>query len=205
VIYLDFGAAVEAASTWDTATKTGGTWVFSNGDKTAQYTPPISGVAIQSVVGSVARSSGKRYFEIVFVTGATFGSAVRHDLGVTSSAIPIAAGSSGSNIGIGYRRGGGTIIANGSNVGTVTPLSATDVVGVAIDIGTGKVWLSRNGTYTQGDPVAGTSPEATLTASIDYRPFFSAESLAYSTVTLRTTSAEFTTAPPSGFVSWATA
>lgn len=207
MIYLDFGsdAAVETASTWDTGNTTGGTWVFSNGDLTAQYTTPPSGVGIQSVVGSVAKNAGKRYFEIELTqTLVSFGTGVRHDLGVTYDSIPIAGGSSGEGQGIGYRRGG-AIFSLGANIGAVTALASSDVVGVAIDIGTGKVWMSLNGTYTQGDPAADTSPEATLSASVDYRPFFSAESLAFSTVTLRTTLDEFTTAPPSGFVSWATA
>lgn len=196
---------IETDSTWDTSNTTGGTWVFSNGDKTAQYTTPASGLAIQSVAGTVARSAGKRYFEIELTqTLVSFGTSVRHDLGVTYSSIPISSGDSGQGVGIGYRRGG-AIYTHGTSVGTVTALTSGDVVGVAIDIDTGKVWLSLNGTYTQGDPAADTSPEATLTASIDYRPFFSAESLAYSTATIRTTLAEFTTAPPSGYISWASA
>lgn len=43
--------------------------------------------------------------------------------------------------------------------------SAGDVVGVAYDPGTGKIWISRNGTWLNGgDPAAGTSPLGTVSA-----------------------------------------
>ena len=70
--------------------------------------------------------------------------------------------------------------------------------------GGGKVWFSLNGTWTQGDPATDTSPEGTLAAGSTYRPGIAVESGAHLTATLRTTLAEFSTAPPSGFTSWAT-
>ena len=94
-------------------------------------------------------------------------------------------------------------MVNASNVGTVTALSDGDVVGLAVDLGTGDVWLSRNGTWTQGDPAAASSPEGTVATSTTYYPFASAESPAATTVDLRTQASQFGYAIPSGFVAWA--
>lgn len=196
----------ETVSTWDSTTETG-TWTFSSGDATADH---VSGVGVVNVHGTAGHNSGKRYFEIsadavftVFHTG------VRHDLGVTEVDPP---GSGGSDVqgaasagqnGACYRIGG-AIMVNGSSAGSVTAVADGDVIGVAIDIDTGKVWFSLNGTWTQGDPATDTSPEGTLAAGSTYRPGIAVESGAHLTATLRTTLAEFSTAPPSGFTSWAT-
>ena len=195
---LDLAISTETASTWDSADQTG-VWTLTNSDLTAEV---ASGTAIRSVIGTTGKADGKRYFEIVFVSGGSFGTLVRHDMGVTLSK-PVVSGASGEGTGAGYRRGGAIYIA-GSSVGTVTAVSASDVIGVAIDIDSGKVWFALNGTWTQGDPGADTSEEGTVTASQTYYPFASSESGAAMKVTLRTTASEFSYSVPTGFTSWGT-
>ena len=106
--------------------------------------------------------------------------------------------------GYAYRRGG-AIFIGGSNVGAVTALSAGDVVGVAIDINNGDVWFSRNGTWTQGDPATGDSPEGSGLSAGTYYPGATSEAGAAMKVTLRTLNADFTGTKPAGFQSWASA
>ena len=64
----------------------------------------------------------------------------------------------------------GTINVDGSSIGTSFPtLSAGDIVNIAFDGTTGKVWFGKNGTYynasgsATGNPADGTNPIATLT------------------------------------------
>ena len=155
------------------------------------------------------RSSGKRYFEVYLDNIPTvYGTAVRHDIGVTRKTPPSSGGSdvqgaSATVDGACYRIGG-AIFVNSTNVGAVTALASTDVVGVAMDLATGNVWFSRNGIWTQGDPAAGTSPEGTLTPGVTYYPGIAAESGADMKVTLHTKASDMTYSPPSGFSSWGT-
>ena len=192
------GAIVsEAAVPWDAANQTG-TWTLTASNTTAEV---ASGTSIRSVLGTTSRASGKFYFEVVFDSGGTFGSGVRHDIGVTT-AHPVSSGASGVGSGAGYRRSG-DIFVGGASVATVTALSAGDVVGVAIDLDTGEIWFRRNGTWTSGDPATGASPAATISTGT-YWPFASSESGAAMKVTLRSTAASFTGSIPSGFSSWGT-
>ncbi len=55
------------------------------------------------------------------------------------------------------------------NIGTFT---TNDVLQVAYDSGTNKLWFGKNGTwYNSGDPAAGTTPLVTVTSGITYVPF----------------------------------
>lgn len=198
MIYVAFlGSPVEQDVAWDATDQTGA-WTLTNSNRTAQVTlwPGIA-----SVLGDVGRSAGRRYFEVEYVTGGSFGTAVRHDIGITRSR-PVASGASGEGTGGGYRRGG-AIFMSGSSVGSVTALTDGDVVGVAVDLDTGNLWFALDGTWTQGDPETDTSPEGTVSVPNTYCPFASSESPVAMTVTLRTKTSEFDYPVPTGFVSWA--
>jgi hypothetical protein len=55
------------------------------------------------------------------------------------------------------------------NIGTFT---TGDILQVAYDSGTNKLWFGKNNTwYNSGDPVAGTTPTATVTSGVTYVPF----------------------------------
>lgn len=47
----------------------------------------------------------------------------------------------------------------------VTHFTTNDVIGLCLDASNGKVWWSKNGVIQGGDPVAGTTPTATLTGT----------------------------------------
>ena len=55
------------------------------------------------------------------------------------------------------------------NIGTFT---TNDVLQVAYDSGTNKLWFGKNGTwYNSGNPAAGTTPLVTVTSGVTYVPF----------------------------------
>jgi hypothetical protein len=68
--------------------------------------------------------------------------------------------------------GGAT--ANGANLNGGSPITgatfvATDILMLAIDVATGKIWIGKNGTWlASGNPASGTSPVATIAAPQDY-------------------------------------
>lgn len=187
---------------WNT-TNTTGTWTFTNTDHTAEVT---GGAGTRSVLGKLLRNRDKRYIEIVFDSGDSYHSGVRHDLGISHYTIItpyIPSGDTGSMFGVGYRRSG-HILKNGTIVQTVTPLTAGDVVGIAIDFETGDVWVSRNGVWTQGDPSTATSPIITGMFSSDFfYPFMTAEAGTATKGSLHARESEHTYPIPTGFISWA--
>ena len=180
----------EAAVPWDAATNR--TWTLTASNTTAEV---ASGSSIRSVLGTTSRASGKFYFEVVFVSGGTFGSGVRHDIGVTT-AHPVSSGASGVGSGAGYRRSG-DIFVGGASVATVTALSAGDVVGVLLIWTPGK---SGSVAMARGHPATRPrrSPAATISTGT-YWPFASGRSGAAMKVTLRSTAASFTGSIPRGW------
>ena len=123
----------------------------------------------------IARS-GKRYFEIRNGSGRMFIGFLANS-GFTSN-YPTTRDPFGTTgyyciTNIDYRSCSAGLITNGTasanssyawnwgtpvNVGTNT----YDMIGVAVDFATGKVWFSKAGTWISGDPAAGTSPTFTL-------------------------------------------
>lgn len=188
----------EAASAWNT-TPLNGSWSFSNGDRSATLS---SGSGVREIVGTLGRSTGKRYFEIVKTTSGTFGSLVRDDYGFTR--LPSGGGTAVD--GVVYRRAG-VIVEDSATLGASVPaLADGDVVGFAIDFSTGAVWFSVNGAWVAGgNPAAGTGATASIAAYIGatHYPGTSSESPSACSVTLNTKFSEFSTAPPAGFTSWA--
>jgi hypothetical protein len=156
----------------------------------------------KSVLGKLSRSSGKRYIEFVFDSGSATASTVVHDLGITTQTL-ITSGDNGAAYGIGYRVSGH--IVDTAILQTVTALSAGDVVSLAVDLDAGKAWFARNGTWTQGDPAAGTSPVLAALPAGSYRAFMTVDDGETMKGTLRSRTAQFSYPPPSGFVSWSTA
>lgn len=196
---IDFTVANEAASFWDAANQNG-TWTLSVGDTRATVT---GGPGVRSVVGTLGRSSGKRYLEIVRVSGGVFGTAVRDEHGITRERPPAGANGVGQN-GLSWRRGG-ALFSNGTNIATVPEIVAGDVICVAVDFGAAKAWIGRNGAWLSGaNPALGLTPTvASLTAGT-YYPGTSAESGSSCVADLRTRYSQFAYPVPDGFTSWAT-
>lgn len=149
--------------------------------------------AQSSCLGAYGYYKGRYYFEVVIDavgSGLTIGVG---DLGTSMATEP---GGAGNNA-YGYRSSGYKYSS-----GTATSYGATyttgDIIGVAVEIYTGKIWFSKNGVWQDsGVPASGTN-EAFSGLSGTFYPF------AYSTasgggVTFRFNSGSFTYSTPNTF------
>ena len=120
-----------------------------------------SSAAWRSVIGTLARSTGKFYYEVtVTATTATNYMIV----GVGRSSLPASAlnaepGSTADGWGVQF--GSPSWKVNGgsyTNLGTAFSYTTNDVLMVAVDVDAGKFWFGKNGTWIlSGDPAAGTN------------------------------------------------
>jgi hypothetical protein len=157
-----------------------------------------SSSAFRLVRATLARSSGKYYFEVRMV-GSGAGDTM---IGVATSALGTSNYPGSSSTSWGFYQLNGNKYHNGSGASYGTGWStAGEVIGVAVDFTAGKIWFSKNGTFqASGNPAAGTGEAFTsvagtlfpaLAAYDNGRKFegrFKASELAYS--------------PPSGFSAW---
>lgn len=97
----------------------------------------------------------------------------------------------------------GEIYVGGVLDDTQSALSSGDVIMIAVETLTGKVWLGRNGVWL-GDPDARTGEIATLGGGNEFWLSFSLQGseAAYS-CTLRTAQSQFSYAAPTDFFEWA--
>lgn len=168
-----------------------GAWSFTDGNFTAEASE-----AGAYVVSETGVSVGDYYAELV----------VTFDLDEGGSAV-IGAGVSTDNPGS-PTSGVAWTISGDIHVGeavvdTQSPLSSGDVVMIAVETLTGKVWLGRNGVWI-GDPEARTGQVATLGGGNEFWLSFGLQGneAAYS-CTLRTAEAQFSYAAPTDFFEWA--
>ncbi len=157
--------------------------------------------ASASAYGSPATmllTSGKWYFEV------TAGSvASRYPvIGVqTESTAFLSSGFPGgySANGFGYGSDGNKFVNNGAAASFGSTFTSGDVIGVAIDIDAGKVWLAKNNTWqASGDPAAGTNPAYSPTAGTALYPCVGTYNGA-GTHSANFGQRPFTYTPPSGF------
>ena len=129
----------------------------------------VSNAAL-TVAGTMAMRSGKWYFEILrnaAVNGGYWG-IIREDKFAGQSST----GSTGTGSGdyAYYVQFNGSLIKNGSTTSSfLTAFSTDDVIQVAYDADTGKVWFGRNNTWGgSGDPANGTNEAGTVDSYSDY-------------------------------------
>ena len=124
-----------------------------------------SGGANGRAISTISMPSGKWYAEFAFSSytaasddqgfGVINAASTSAALGAETSS-PVYIGSTGQ------LRLNGSYSAYGSTYGV------GDVIGVAFDAATNKIWFAKNGTWqASGDPVAGTNPAATLTGVVN--------------------------------------
>lgn len=195
---LVYGAQTAWAITGATATITN----FQN------FVPntPFGGVHLQLNANRYVASSGKRYFEIFVNDGSSSDS--DHNVG-KMGITTVGYGSHWPSWASGVPLSG----ADGSDVEPTPALNGntpfwnlSTVMQFAVDFGTGLMHVGKNGSWgpVSQDPVTGFRPTFTGVSGsvIPYVRYFAA--LMTVTVTLRTQAADFTYAPPSGFIDWAT-
>ena len=91
-------------------------------------------------------------------------------------------------------------VGTASNAAYGATFTTNDVIGCAVDFGTGKIWFSKNGVWQgSGDPAAGTGEAYALVSGTMF-PIVGMNNA--NSVTARFTAEAFTYSPPTGFSEW---
>lgn len=177
-----------------TTQDTRNTITLSNGNLTAAGTGTTSSNLAVARCDQVP--SGKVYWEIEID-----GQVGNINLGIGKS-VPLTQYWGQVSDSVGYSSSGVTY-KNAVSLGSYSSYTTGDVILVAYDSATGKVWFGKNGTWN-GDPAAGTGERATIsgiTQFSSYHRFGVCVSRSGDQMTLVADAASFTYTPPSGFAS----
>ena len=178
---------------------------FSNGNLETENTG--SDVTWTSCRGTIGMKTGKYYFEWTnrYAGGGLYGIA-----NAAASTNPVGTGTGG------WTWGGQNRYFNGSSSGTglASNHQVGDVIQIAFDADTGKLWFGRNNTFydsswgTTGNPSTGANNTTSVTTGVDYFPALA--NLGSSGASNADSSAfnagqrPFAYTPPTGFVSLCT-
>jgi len=106
----------------------------------------------RAVRGTIGKSSGKWYFEVVYVTSGNYGL-----VGVAAASVNLADRIGVSAVGWGNQNNGFFMNNNATKTGVTH--ASTNVVQVAVDLDNGNIWWGLNGTwYDGGNPATGANP-----------------------------------------------
>jgi len=138
-----------------------------------------STTSVQVVTGtSTIIPSGKTYFELNVVTAAGSGTYIQVGIAPFGKSLTTAIGNaSGNGYSIEQNQADDIQLRlNGTSVTVSTVVQTGDVLQVAVDHATGKLWFGRNNTWynssggTTGNPGAGTNETATISTTADWFP-----------------------------------
>lgn len=169
------------------------TLTLSNGNLTV--TKSSGGLGHVLVRATVGKAAGKWYWEVV-MDAAMVNTREIAALTLASVATNVQPGSSPN--GYGYNGINGFLYNNNVGAGFGATFDVGDVIGVAFDASTGKLWFAKNNTWqASGNPAAGTSPAATVAAGTWYPTVGMADQGGVASV--RFDAADQTYSPPAGF------
>jgi len=107
------------------------------------------------------KSAGKHYFE--FVVNTVNNTSTFIDAGIASAAVGLNASIGTSPTGW-AAQSDGALANNNAGMGSGVTWGNGDILGVAVDITSGKVWFSKNNVWVlSGNPAAGTNPAYSFT------------------------------------------
>jgi hypothetical protein len=160
------------------------------------------GATPRMAYGNLPISSGKWYWEYTISASSSGGNWAA---GFGQADVLPSAGTSLSNAVNGW------VIMTGSNAGNISKVNngsfttlytgavTNNVIGVAVDFDAGKAWFSRNGSWIEGDPTAGTTPSfANINAYGPIKPYVYAYNPSDSG-TANFGNSAFIYTPPTGF------
>jgi len=154
----------------------------------------------QSVRATLARSGGGKFYA-EFLMGAVTPTSIMVGLAKSTADLNSYCGSGTDSWG--YNQNGSTYNVGSQSTGFAS-YAASDVIQIAYDPATGKMWWGKNNTWQgSGDPAAGTNARYAATAGTALFPMCSIfEGGSGQTVRGRFKSSDFTYSPPSGFSAW---
>lgn len=185
---------VAAASMWNPSDKTSDI-ALSGADLVATSTAS----AYHGVRGTTSKSSGKWYFEVT----ATFGNSLSWAVGVAQSSFDMTQVVTSSPNAYIYR-GNGTTYNSTSSSTTLSAASSGNVIQVAVDLSTGKIWWGLNGTWMGGgNPSGGTGEAFTISGAPTVFPLaYRFTNPSTNTWTANFGGSAFAYSPPSGYSAW---
>lgn len=205
---IGFGARrlVAAAATpvvWNSADKTA-SLALSDGDRTG-----TSSAGSQGARGTISKSSGKWYFELV-TNGAWGGAAGTYNAGLATSGFSLGGQLGAASTGLAFNNSASNARYNNSAV-TVNPdpggwTTASAVAMIAVDLDAQYFWFGINGTWgglsgVAGNPGAGTTPVLTAFGTGPWFPCIT-NGNSGDACTISASAAHCTYTPPSGFSYW---
>lgn len=161
------------------------TWINNNG---------------HSIRSTISVSSGKWYWEFTNVNNLSCG-VIQQQLKIVPSSGSLWPGSDGFGVGgsFAYRPDNGNKTTNSVGTAYGATFTTTDVIGCALDMDSGKIWWSKNGTWqASGDPAAGTN-EAYSGLSGTFSPAWGYIGAGNNTLTANFGQRAFAYTAPSGF------
>lgn len=146
-------------ATWNPLIKAVGstTNTYANGNLDGTINIANTGAGV--ILSNFGMSSGKWYWETVITSASVF----NVDVGIVESGTTGSIGNGYSSIGqvangYSYYAPEGNVYNNGSGTSYGSTYASGDVIGIAFDADTGKLWFAKNGTWqASGDPAAGTN------------------------------------------------
>jgi hypothetical protein len=181
----------------------GGDCTISQANLTVAYGSNTTRSPMQ---GTIGMTTGKWYFEAI-CTASSVSPTSNLFVGIANKTMPSELGSyTGANAsGWGFNSNGGTIYNNGSSTAYGSSASVNDIVGVAFDADTGKLYFSVNGTFqNSGNPVTGTNPAYTVSADTYYPSIGDGSGASTLTASMNFGQRPFAYTPPAGFLSLCT-
>jgi hypothetical protein len=151
----------------------------------------------KTCVATMAMQSGKYYWEVQYTSGS--GSDLLVGIAGDTFSGKGSVVLSNSAVGWSINSFNGNLLNNGSSTAYGVSFTTNDIISVAYDADTGKVWFAKNGTWmNSGNPATGANP-ATSSATAPMRP-----AICSGTSTTQTANANFGQRPfaytaPSGF------
>jgi hypothetical protein len=144
------------------------TTVLSEGNLKAAYTTGGDSVAVSSFA---LTGTGKYYCEFLNQVNNEGGVGIYAD--ISDNLLWVGVNGEGSGHSMQYRFNGLTYINGASNGASMAATSSGDIIGMAYDAGSGKFFLSRNGTFVAnnagntGNPATGANPLFTIDSPYD--------------------------------------
>lgn len=156
--------------------------------------------ASRSLRATLGRSTGKFYFEIAVTAG---GTSPFMQIGVATSSLALT-GSLNAAAGWCYYQDTGAKQHNSTSTAYGASYTTGDVIGVAVDLDSGKIWFAKNNAWQgSGDPAAGTNEAfSSLSGTIYPAAALYRKDAPVHVLTARFKSSDFTYSPPAGFSPW---